>query len=279
MSTVALKTLSIALRTLSIIVATILITAFQRPVRSSQVMVGRIPIEMAPIPAGSFLMGSPVDEEGRDSDEGPQRLVTVQRFAMSKYEVTQKLWIEIMGNNNNPSRFKGDNLPVENVSWNEVQEFCQLLNQRLKLTGSSRFRLPTEAEWEYAARARTTSRYSFGDDEESIKDFAWYIENSSHKTHPVGEKRPNKFDLYDMHGNVWEWCQDISTDSCERASRDTSSGMIGRSQAADRVVRGGSWRRDAVACRTAARDGYAPGYRNSSLGFRLARTLPSAQIP
>jgi formylglycine-generating enzyme required for sulfatase activity len=162
-----------------------------------------IGMEFVLIPAGSFTMGD--DGESADDDEKPRHRVTIsQPFYLGKYEVTQMQWAVVMGNN--PSRFKELSNPVENVSWNDVQEFIRRLNQML--LGARKYRLPTEAEWEYAARAGTTSAYSFGDDAGNLYRYAWYKGNSEDKTHPVGQRDPNAWGLHDMHGNVWEWVED-----------------------------------------------------------------------
>jgi formylglycine-generating enzyme required for sulfatase activity len=164
-----------------------------------------IGMEFVLIPAGAFEMGSPSNEAGRDDDDGPIHQVTIKNaFYMGKYEVTQEQWRAVMGDN--PSYFTGnDNLPVEQVSWDDVQEFIRKLNAK---EGTDKYRLPSEAEWEYACRAGTTTRYSFGDSESRLGEYAWYTDNSGSKTHPVGQKKPNPWGLYDMHGNVWEWVLD-----------------------------------------------------------------------
>jgi formylglycine-generating enzyme required for sulfatase activity len=159
------------------------------------------------IPAGTFLMGSPESEAGRWPDERPQHEVTLTRgFWMFDTPVTQQLWRAVMGDN--PSQFNGDLRPVEKVSWDDTQRFLKALNQKL---GDAVFVLPSEAQWEHACRAGTNTAYAFGDDAAKLDDFAWYRDNSAGKTHPVATKQPNAWGLFDMHGNVLEWCQDFWT--------------------------------------------------------------------
>ncbi|ETX03174.1 MAG: hypothetical protein ETSY1_01000 [Candidatus Entotheonella factor] len=212
------------------------------------------------IPAGTFLMGTPADqvdavvnryELKREwvEDETPQHEVEIsQPFYLGEMEVTQAQWQAVMGSN--PSWFKGHERPVEQVSWEEVQEFIRRLNTR---EGREIYRLPTEAEWEYAARAGTTGDFSFGSDPSELKDYAWYGENSGGETHPVRQKKPNDWGLYDMSGNVWEWVQDWYGDYLA----DTVVDPQGPNNGANRVVRGGGWRRVAGGCRVAIR-GIAP---------------------
>jgi formylglycine-generating enzyme required for sulfatase activity len=224
--------------------------------------------EMVYIPGGSFLMGAGTPQKFRD--EQPQHRVTISPFYIGKYEVTQAQWEVVMGSN--PSSFKGDDLPVENVSWNDVNEFIKRLNQKTGL----QFRLPTEAEWEYAARADSTTEYDFGDDQTQLGDYAWFGENSGGTTHPVGQKKPNGFGLFDMYGNVWEWCSDLYSDTyyeeCKR--QGTVEGPPGPDTGSNRVFRGGGWGIDAVGCRSANRCYDEPGFRGGILGFRLVRSAP-----
>jgi formylglycine-generating enzyme required for sulfatase activity len=222
-------------------------------------------MEFVPISAGAFEMGSPLDEEDRHSDEGPVHHVNLEKaFHMCRYEVTQKQWREIMGDN--PSYFEGDDdLPVEMVTWDEVQEFIKKINEA---EGTNKYRLPSEAEWEYACRTGTTTRYSFGDSESKLGDYAWYDENSDGKTHQVGQKKPNSWGLYDMHGNVWEWVQDSWHDSYNGAPAD---GSAWEGDGTYRVIRGGSWSSNARDCRSALRDLIAPRIRFADLGFRLLK--------
>jgi len=239
-------------------------------------MTNSIDMEFVLIPAGEFDMGSPSSEVGRFENEGLVHHVTISEpFCMSKYEVTQKQWHEVMGSD--PSYYVGDDLPVERISWLDVQEFIRKLNER---EGSVKYRLPSEAEWEYAARAGTTTRYSFGDDESELADHAWYSENSEGRTHPVGQKKPNPWGLYDMHGNVWEWVQDEWHYGYEGAPTDGSAWEDGNG--AFRVFHGGAWFNYARYCRSAYRDYRDPGIirfrdpgisRFRGLGFRLLREL------
>jgi formylglycine-generating enzyme required for sulfatase activity len=161
-------------------------------------------MEFVLIQAWTFQMGS----NNGEPNEKPVHMVRISRpFYLGKYEVTQAQWEAVMGNN--PSQFKGDpNSPVENVSWDDVQEFIKRLKRLNTRESGVKYRLPREAEWEYAAQAGTTTAYSFGNDPSQLGEYAWYGENANGETHPVGQKKPNPWGLYDMHGNVWEWVQD-----------------------------------------------------------------------
>lgn len=215
---------------------------------------------MVYVPGGTFTMGA-TSEQGSDadSDEKPTHSVTVSSFYICKYEVTQALWKAVMGSN--PSSFKGDNLPVETVSWDDCQTFIRKLNA---LTGKN-FRLPTEAEWEFAARGGNNSRgYKYAGSN-NIGDVAWYDDNSGDKTHVVGTKSPNELGLYDMSGNVWEWCQDWKG-SYSSASQTNPTGA---SSGSDRVLRGGGWHGDGEYCRSSCRVKMRPDSHNNGRGLRL----------
>ena len=219
--------------------------------------------EMVYVSGGTFTMGA-TSEQGSNAydEEKPAHSVTLGGYYIGKYEVTQKLWEAVMGNN--PSNFKGDDLPVENVSWNEVQEFIKKLNQ---LTGKS-YRLPTEAEWEYAARGGGNSRGYKYSGSNTLQDVAWYGENSGSKMHPVGTKSPNELGIYDMSGSVWEWCQDWYNSSYYANSPQRNP--TGPASGSNRVRRGGCWLTDVRLCRVSNRGRSAPDFWGNGLGFRLA---------
>ena len=231
-------------------------------------------IVMLLCPPGEFMMGSPASEAGRFADEAQHSVTITKAFYLSETGVTQEVWQKVKGAN--PSNFKGANNPVEQVSWNDCQSFCQ----------SSGLRLASESEWEYACRAGTTGAYA-GD----LASMAWFGDNSGRsaldadalwkrdssryvqqlidngcQTHPVKQRKPNAWGLYDMHGNVWEWCEDGYAESAS-STQQASTGNVGA-----RVLRGGGWNGGASDCRSAYRTYYAPGYSNDFLGFRVART-------
>jgi formylglycine-generating enzyme required for sulfatase activity/uncharacterized caspase-like protein len=242
-------------------------------------------LEMVSVPAGSFTMGSPENEKNREADEGPQRTVKVPTFFMGKFVVTQAQWQAIatlpkvkIDLNPDPSNFKGDNRPVEQVSWNEAVEFCDRLS---RLTGRT-YRLPSEAEWEYACRAGTITPFHTG--ETITSKLANYDGTSVYRsepkwkfrvqTTPVGNfKVANAFGLYDMHGNVWEWCQDVYHENYQGAPVDGSAWLTGGDSSA-RLLRGGSWGSNPGLCRSAIRGWYDADGRRYSIGFRLALSLP-----
>ena len=254
---------------------------------------GVLPLRMMQIPAGTFLMGSPEDELERQEREGPQNEVTLSRFFMGKYPITQAQWRAVAALPQverelkaDPSRFKGDLRPVESVSWYDAVEFCD----RLTILTNRQYRLPTEAEWEYACRAGTTTPFHFGktittelanyrgtDNEE----YKW---SGSYGDGPKGEHREettpvnqfegaNAFGLCDMHGNVWEWCQDHLHSNYEGAPTDGSAWIEG-GDADRRILRGGSWDFNPRNCRSAYRSLNGPGYDFNAFGFRVVCSAP-----
>ena len=219
-----------------------------------------ITIDMVKVEAGIFMMGATSEMQNPEDDEKPVHQVTLtDDYYMGKYEVTQALWQTVMGSN--PSYFKGDNLPVENVSWDDCQEFISKLNC---MTGR-KFRLPTEAEWEYAARGGKKSRGYQYSGSSTISDVAWYVDNSGLKTHPVGTKQANELGIYDMTGNVLEWCQDRKC-LYSSSSQTITAGAVSGSR---RVNRGGSWSYVAWLCRSSCRLGVIPDCRSRIQGLRL----------
>jgi len=230
-------------------------------------------IRFAYIPAGTFWMGSPEDEPGRNEDESLHKVRLTKGFYMQITPVTQGQWEAVMGNN--PSHFKeaGPDAPVEQVSWEEAQKFIEALNFR---ADSYHLRLPTEAEWEYACRAGTQTEYHFGNYPADLDWNDWHDENSGGKTHPVCQLKPNAWGLYDIHGNVAEWCQDWYGDYPNRPMTDPTGPEFG----ARRVIRGGSWDYNAGGCRSAVRYWSSPSSRGSLLGFRvLAEPSEDASEP
>ena len=218
--------------------------------------------EMVRIPLGSFVMGSP---RGGGDDERPVTRVTLTTaFSLGKTQVTQRSWMAVMGSN--PSAFKGESLPVENVSWDDAMKFCRKLTTLERSAGRLPsgyvYTLPTEAQWEYACRAGTTGDYAG-----EVQAMAWSAENSGDTTHVVATKQANAWGLHDMHGNVWEWCADWYADKLPGGS---VSDFKGAASGSSRVNRGGGWRCDAADCRSASRNWNSPGLRDDLLGFRLA---------
>jgi formylglycine-generating enzyme required for sulfatase activity len=243
-------------------------------------------IEMVLVPAGSFEMGS-----RRGSDESPVHTVRIDSFLMDRTEVTQGEYERIGKGEgfSNLSHFRGPDLPVEQVTWPQAARFC---NARSRLEGltpcynedtgecdfnADGYRLPTEAEWEYACRAGTTGDYSFGNESRQLGDFGWFTDNSAKKTRPVGQKKPNPWGLFDMHGNVAEWCQDVYEKDYYQGSPE--SNPHGPIDGKEYVLRGGSWKSPAEALRSSARLGEAPGFSDACLardaiGFRCVRKAP-----
>ena len=237
---------------------------FKVEANSGRFTVNGVSFEMVRVEGGTFRMGA-TSEQGSDvwDNEKPVHSVTLSGYYIGKTEVTQALWKAVMGSN--PSRFKGDYLPVENVSWYDCQEFIRKLNS---MTGQN-FRLPTEAEWEFACRGGNNSRGYKYSGSNNLGSVAWYDGNSGNKTHPVGTKAPNELGIYDMSGNVWEWCADWYGDYSSGAQTNPT-GPYGGS---NRVYRGGSWNYDVGRCRSSNRDFYYPWIRDIILGLRLALSL------
>ena len=256
------------------------------PARANQVQDLFSSVPFVRIGAGNFTMGSP-SIENRDSDEAQVQVEISKPFEMMATEVTQKQYFQVTGKN--PSFFKRekdcdnwDSLngmcpdnPVEKVSWNDVQEFIKKLNVDIGLSGCKGssmdprgcYRLPTEAEWEWAVRAGTKTAYFFGNDSPGLGSYAWYKGNSGNKTHKVGTRSPNPWGLYDVYGNVWEWVQDAY-------QKELSGGKDPLvTSGSSRVCRGGSWLYGALSLRSASRSRAHPGHGSSGLGFRLVRTL------
>ncbi len=249
---------------------------------------GGVKMEFVLIPAGEFMMGSSEAErqialvqetdgwaKERIPTEGPQHNVKItQRFYLGKYEVTQAQWQAVMGNN--PSRFKDPMHPVKQVSWDDIQPFLAKLNAAFQKKGML-FRLPTEAEWEYACRAGTTTAFYFGDNPALLAQHGWFKDNSGGKTHPVGQGQPNPWGLYDMHGNVWEWCSDWY--GADYYAKSPPADPTGPPTGSHRVYRGGGWSSPARHCRAAFRDHFNPGDRHFHLGLgcRLSLVLVDAR--
>jgi len=228
------------------------------PAKAVVSIVNSIGMRFVPIQTGTFTMGN---------DKTAHKVTLTQSFHLGQHEVTQEQYERVM--EKTPSKFKGAQNPVENVSWNDAVEFCRKLSE---LPGEKSagyvYRLPTEAEWEYANRAGTTTEYSFGDSDSELGDYAWYYKNSGGTTHPVGGKLPNAWGLYDMNGNVWEWCQDWRGKYPSGPVTDPT----GPSSGSDRVKRGGSWGYSARYCRSGSRLAITPGIRIEVLGFRVLRS-------
>ena len=242
--------------------------ATRNPEPSPQVSAGgdftnSIGMRFVYIQPGSFMIGSPEDEPGYDNDEKRHRVKISSGFHMQTTEVTQGQWNAVMGNN--PSDFKncGNDCPVEKVSWDDVQKFIRKLNRK---EGGDKYRLPTEAEWEYAARAGSDAAYCFGDNESELSQYAWYDANSENSTHPTGRLKANAWGLYDIHGNVWEWCRDWYGEYPSETVTD-----LGGPTGSKRVLRGGSWGSNAGVCRVSNRGRSFPVNRNWCFGFRLIR--------
>ena len=231
---------------------------FQHPQQGDIITDKITGMEFVYIPEGCFMMGSSPDDEDHQKDEGPVHEVCLSAFWMGKYPVTQGQWKKIMGDN--PAKFKkGDNYPVEKVSWNDAQKFITKLNKK----SGKKFRLPTEAEWEYACRAKSSYTYSGGDNLDAV---AWHNGNSGGTTHSVGQKKSNDFGLYDMSGNVWEWCADWHREGYHNFSCKNPIGPVSGKR---RILRGGSRISSSMDCRLVSRLAYCSTSFHGTFGFRI----------
>ncbi len=233
----------------------------QPQANAGQVITNSVGMRLATIPSGKFTMGSPDSEPGRITNETLREVSFEKPFYIGVTEVTQKQWREVMGTD--PSFFKGDDLPVEHITWQEAVEFCERLSRR----ENKRYRLPSEAEWEYACRAGTTTAYNTGDGEPALMEAGWFLKNGANKTHPVGQKKPNAWGLYDMHGNVSEWCADRAKGDPDTFTSE--SGLVNEEIASARDHRGGSWGLGASDCRSASRHRNQGRFQYFDLGMRV----------
>ena len=237
-----------------------------------------IKLEMVYCPAGIFMMGSSTNEQGRYNDEIQHEVIITKPFMIGKYPVTQKQYETIMGNN--PSKFKRYNNPIDSINWNEAISYCDKINflYKAKLPKGYLFYLPTEAQWEYACRAGTSNKLKnnkikiinnralIDKNCYTFNEVAWYDKNSNNNTHPVGHKKPNDWGIYDMLGNVWEWCMDWYGDYPNYAESDP----IRTCQNTGRIIRGGSWKNNQYCCRPSHRGSYSPTDCRDNIGFRIA---------
>jgi len=232
----------------------------------TNIIINSIGMEFIFIGAGSFQMGAHESEDGSSKEKPRHEVKLSQPFYIGKHEVTQAQWQAIMSTN--PSLFTGPTKPVNRVSWDDVQTFIARLNTIEKTTS---YRLPTEAQWEYAARAESQTSYCYGDDPkgEKLNRYSWYEKNSKNQIHPVGELKPNNWGIHDMHGNVQEWVQDWYDKNYYQSSDETDP--TGPASGRKRVVRGGSWINPAYHCRSAARSYYSSDYVDNDIGFRLVK--------
>ena len=229
--------------------------------QNQTITVGGVSFKMIAVEGGTFQMGSPESDAEADGDEKPWHQVTLSNYYIGETEVTQELWKAVMGSN--PSNFEGAKLPVEQVSWNDCQEFIGKLNAQ---TGKT-FRLPTEAEWEYAARGGKKSKGYTYSGSNTIAEVAWYGNNSNKETHDVALMAPNELGIYDMSGNVWEWCQDRY--GATYYENSSSTDPQGPASGTYRVLRGGGWHGSARSCRVAIRGYINPDIMDLTIGLRL----------
>jgi formylglycine-generating enzyme required for sulfatase activity len=251
----------------------------QLQAQSPKEITNSIGMKLVLIPKGTFMMGSPESEQGRQKNEDQHEVTISKDYYLGVHEVTQAQYETVMGTN--PSHFQGAivgnenaDLPVENVSWDDAVEFCKKLSDLPEEKKAGRvYRLPTEAQWENACRAGSKTAYLFDDEEGLLPEYGWFNRNSSDRTHTVGLLEPNAWGLYDMHGNVWEWCSDWYGEYPKGAVRNPTGPKVG----SDRVCRGGSWDFEAANCRSALRNWNYPSLRLDYYGLRVA--LGFSRIP
>ena len=262
-----------------VLVLMLVVVAEHLQAQAPKVITNSIGMKLVLIPKGTFMMGSSESEKGRYENETQHEVTISKDYYLGVHEVTQAQYEKVMGTN--PSHFQGAivggenaDLPVENVSWYEAVEFCKKLSELPEEKKAGRvYRLPTEAQWEYACRAGSKTAYSFDDEEGLLPEHGWFNRNSSDRIHTVGLLEPNAWGLYDIHGNVWEWCSDWYGEYPNGALSDPTVTKKG----SYRVLRGGSWFHEAASCRSASRYRNYPSNRNSFIGFRLA--LSPSGIP
>ena len=252
----------------------LLVFAEQLQAQAPKEITNSIGVKLVLIPKGTFMMGSPESEQLRHEDETQHKVTISKGYYLGVYEVTQAQYEKVIGKN--PSHFQGAivgnenaDLPVENVSWDDAVEFCKKLSDLPDEKKAGRvYRLPTEAEWEYACRAGSKTAYLFDDEEGLLPEYGWFNRNSSNRTHSVGLLEPNAWGLYDMHGNAWEWCSDRYGEYPKGAVSDPTGPKVG----SYRVYRGGSWFSAAANCRSACRGRFDPSDRINFNGFRVSLT-------
>jgi formylglycine-generating enzyme required for sulfatase activity len=262
-----------------VLVLMLVVFVDQLQAQSPKEITNSIGMKLVLVPKGTFMMGSPESDVNRQKNETQHEVTISKDYYLGVYEITQAQYEKVMGKN--LSLFQGAivgnenaDLPVENVSWDEAVKFCKKLSALPEEKKAGRvYRLPTEAEWEYACRAGSKTAYSFDDEEGLLPEYGWFSRNSSRRTHTVGLLEPNAWGLHDMHGNVWEWCSDWY----EEYPKGAVSDPTGPKEGSYRVLRGGCWNDEAAYCRSAFRIRLDPSYRSNILGFRLA--LSPSGIP
>ncbi len=271
--------LCLRLMTVSVLFAGCIRSGQMTLAQPSMEITNSIGMKLVLVSKGTFNMGSPIAEEGAEDDESQHQVTISKDYFLGMTEVTQGQYEKVMGTN--PSSFQKEVIrnsdssmyPVEQISWKDAVEFCEKLSDLPEEEKAGRvYRLPTEAEWEYACRAGSKTAYCSGESLESLSDNAWFHSNSENQTHPVEQKKPNALGFCDMHGNVWEWCSDRYGEYPKESVIDP----IGPREGADRVLRGGSWFNVAAHCRSASRHCYHPSLRNflNRHGFRVALNSP-----